>query len=222
VACGDPLAGTDYRGEALFKLEGQVLTVNTLPEPLRDAEFAVSMFWSPNEPLETRTLVEQPSVTTTVRFPSTFTLRVFEAPAEQHFPSADATTAFGLVLVYVDMNHDRRYDFSSGDRLLGGSLNRGLLYAKSDVAAESSPSGEALSAGFNVVMLPLESTTCMGMPPPMGAPNFDGPRFGCGEGRPPCPPGTTCDFMDGVCAASDVFELVIVPGFGLDHAFCRR
>lgn len=221
-ACGDPLAGTDYRGEPLFKLEGQISTVETLPDELRDAEFAVSMFWSPNDPVETTTLIEQPSVTTTVRFPSTFTLRVFEPPADEHFASTDAATAFGLVLVYVDADNDRRYSAAAGDQLLGGSMNRGLLYARDDVDAASSPSGNALTAGFNVVELPLIESSCSGFtqPPPHSG-GSGGPRFGCGDGHP-CPPGTSCDIEDNICAASDVFELVIRTRFQLMRAFCDR
>jgi hypothetical protein len=220
VSCGDPLAGADYRGEAIFKLEGQISTVQTLPDELRNAEFAVSMFWSPDEPAGTTRLIEQPSVTTTVHFPSTFILRVFEAPAEEHFPSADALAAFGLVLIYVDANGDRHYDRTAGDSLVGGSLLRGLLYAREDLEAAESPSGEALAAGFNVVDLPLDPESCMmSMPPPRGD-GFDGPIFGCAEGGR-CPPGAVCDPEDRICVASGVFELVILNQFLLERAFCR-
>ncbi len=221
-ACGDPLADTSYRGEPLFKLDGQISTVETLSSELREANFAVSMFWSPNDPIETTTLIEQPSVTTTVRFPSTFTLRVFEPPAAEHFSSSDAQTAFGLVLVYVDADNDQHFDASAGDKLVGGSTDRGLVYALSDVAAEDSPSGEALVAGFNVVDLPLQEQSCAMMMWMMGMRGGgDGPEFGCG-GERGCPPGTTCDPSEMICASSEVFELVIRTRFELQHAFCGR
>src|SRR5262245_48048293 len=103
-ACGDPLVSGDYRGEPIFKLEGQIATIAVLPSELRDADFSISLFWSPlrDPTAPDPVLIEQRSVTTTVRFPSTFELRVFQPPAEEHFASSDSAWVAGLLLVYVD------------------------------------------------------------------------------------------------------------------------
>ena len=44
LACGDALVSGEYRGEPIFKLEGQITTISVLPETLRDAELSISLF----------------------------------------------------------------------------------------------------------------------------------------------------------------------------------
>jgi xanthosine utilization system XapX-like protein len=224
TGCGDALVGGSYRGEPLFKVEGQIASIGVLPEALREADFAISVFWSPFEAPMSRMprFVEQSSVTTSVRFPSSFELRVFEPPGEAHFASADDAWVPGLLLVYADLDGDRSFRPEAGDVLVGGGLAQGLLYARLDVPAAESPTREALSAGFSVVDLPLGREACAAPPMRRG----DDPRrmepgsSFCGDGRG-CGPGTVCDPEDRICVPDTQLQLQIVPEFRLQQPFCR-
>lgn len=220
AGCGDPLTDAAYRGAPILKLDGQITTRGLLSADLLDSDFAVSLFWAPDN--SAPKLVEQSSVTTDVRFPSAFELRVFEPPTDTHFGDADAAWVVGLVLVYSDANVDARYEPNSDDEFVGGSLFRGLVYARSDIEASDAPHGQALSAGFNVVDLPF-ARECKSLKrrSPGGGPSQNGfnPMVqACAEG---CRPGFVCDEREGVCAPDETFNLLIDPEFALAHAICR-
>ena len=216
VACGDALTDARYRGAPIFKIEGQITTRNPLPEELLDANFAVSMFWTPNEDLGQPMLLEQPSVTTDVRFPSTFELRVFEPPTDEHLGSDVAPWGVGLVLVYVDADNNGRLAPFSDDLLIGGSIARGLIYARTALEPIDSPTGEALPAGFSVVDLPLNGS-CESLP---RKPVY-GRFFAAGRGCSGCPGGFVCDASERVCVPDESFNLVILPDFGLASVICE-
>ena len=218
-ACGDSLTTADYRGAPIFKLEGQVTTRITLTEDLRNADFAVSLFWAPDGDLSAPTLVEQSSVTTNVRFPATFELRVFEPPGDEHLGSAETPWGVGLVLVYIDGDGDDRYTLDSPDELVGGSVSRGFVFARTDLSPDASPTGEALSAGFSVISLPL-GAACSTLPrSPFSGRTRGSNAISCSSG---CRPGFVCDDEDQVCIPDETFNLVIVPDFALTSVICRN
>lgn len=221
AGCGDALVGTDYRGDPIFKLEGRIASVGALPEAIEDASFLVSMFWVPTTTstaerrLEPR---EQPSVSTNVEFPATFVLRIFEPPEDLHYASDDSSWVIGLLLVYADMDGDSVFDPIGGDQIIGGTLRRGILYARGPVEADASPNGEALEPGFTLVDLPLR---CPREPKATGdAWNRDPPPpFNC-DPRHPCRPGSVCDPVDRVCVAAEPLVLEIVGSFHPDRSLC--
>ncbi len=218
ASCGDPLADAAYRGTPIFKLEGQITTVDLLPPELLDATFGVSIFWAPEGDLTDPRLVEQPSVTTDVRFPSTFELRVFEPPNDLHFGSATAAWVVGLVLAYVDQDADGVYAEGAADELIGGSLRRGILYARTELESSQSPNLQVVRQGFSVVDLPLR-TTCAALPRPqlMGR-RGGGFSFTCDQ---ECPAGFVCDARERVCRPDETFNLLITPTFDLRSVICR-
>lgn len=219
ASCGEPLVGAEYRGSPIFKLSGQVLARRALPDELLEETFIVSIFWARGGLVIRPDLSEQRSVTTQVSFPATFELRVFEPPTDDLFGSADESWIVGLALVYVDTDRDGR--FSSGtDTLIGGSTNRGLLFARAQTDAENSPTGAALEAGFSLLDLPVEASCgdvplARGVSPPEGLRNFAG---SCTSG---CRPGFVCDVADGTCAVAETFTLFVDTGFTLAALLCR-
>lgn len=216
AACGDALVDADYRGQPIFKLEGQITARRALPEEQLDASFVVSVFWAPTSGGRVLGLVEQDSLTTSVRFPATFELRVFEPPSDEHFGSARAAWVVGLVLVYIDADGDRR--FTAGvDDVVGGSGSRGLVYARSPVAAPASPTQSRLEVGFGVVDLPLDGG-CDALASRRGETMEPLERKVCNGG---CPEGLVCDQRERVCRPDETFVLFIDTAFAPLAAVCR-
>jgi hypothetical protein len=155
ISCGDPLVDNTYRGEPIWFVEG---TINA-PEKLDDDlslgdDVRASLFWIPNlSVLDQPVLVEQSSVTAEVRFPATFEVRVFEPPDVSHFVNFDDRYAAALLLIYVDKNLDGFY--GAADQVVGGTLNKVLLFARETVPAEASPTGEPIPVGFSLGQPPL-------------------------------------------------------------------
>lgn len=222
VGCGDALVSGDYRGEPIFKVEGQITAITPLQGALADADLSISLFWSPlkDPTAPNQELFEQKSVSTTVRFPATFQLRVFEPPGDDYFASADASWVAGLLLVYVDSDADGLFDGS--EPLVGGMRGRGLLYARTALAGADSPTGVPLAAGFNVIDLPFTQVTCEqgGQMDHRGG--GGGPMsFGCAADRP-CREGLVCDLTDRTCRPSETLQLTIEPNFMLGRPLCMR
>lgn len=175
-ACGDPIVDTSYRGEPIWFVEGTINAPDQLDGLRLGDEVRASLFWSPNlnqadQPL---VLIEQTSVTAEVRFPATFEVRVFEPPELDHFVTFDGRYAVALLLIYVD--EDRDGFFGANDDVVGGTLNKALVFAREVVPAGESPSDAEIPIGFSLVNPPLAcptSTYREYAPPP---PPPEGPR----------------------------------------------
>ena len=150
IGCGDPIVDGSYRGDPILLVEGQMQSTTTLPEELRNERFLVSIFWLQSLQSAEPTVIEQPGVTTELRFPTSVQLRVFRAPQEQHYLADASDVALGVILVYVDSDRDGRYHPSGREPIVGGSLQKGLAFARIPTAGQSSPTGETLPAGFSL------------------------------------------------------------------------
>ena len=157
--CGDALVDDSYRGEPLTQIKGQLRSF----EPGRPSsnQFYVSVFWSTSglPVIDTTQLVEQDSVGVKLEFPNSFLLNVFDVPtAAGQVVSVDGKMNYwlGMLLIYEDVNGDQRFDSSE---LRGGAEDTILIYSKTGLDAASSPTGRRLSAGYQVMRLPI-SCTC--------------------------------------------------------------
>lgn len=214
--CGDPLVDAGYRGVPLLEIDGQVTTLRKLPDAILDATLGVSVFWAPTRGGRVLRVVEQDSITTSVRFPSAYALRVFEPPGDEHFGSAEAAWVVGIVLVYIDEDADGRFD-PGVDDIVGGST-RGLLYARSSVPPEASPSGFAIEPGFAVTELPLRGACDALGTRRMGTMPSTAMRPACGR----CPPGFVCEPRGGGCVVAESFDLIVDLAFAPLAAICRE
>ena len=170
LSCGDPIVDNTYRGEPIWFVEGTINAPDKLDGLSLGDEVRASLFWIPNLSVQDQpVLVEQSSVTAEVRFPATFEVRVFEPPSVTHFVAFDDRYAAALLLIYIDEDLDGVY--SARDRVVGGTLNKVLLFARSEVPAEESPTNAQIPIGFSLVQPPLNcpQTAAGGreMPPPL-------------------------------------------------------
>ncbi len=192
-AC-EPVVDTGYRGESLFSFSGRIETFSQLSE--NPAPYRVSVFWLPDSgetALKPELLDEQASVSVSVTFPLAFDIDVFTPPGPDLLLDDGRGFGLGLILAYQDRDGNGRY---SPGELVGGSEERGLLYAPEPVGQAASPSGETLAAGFHLTRLPLKC--------PVDA-RFRIPTTDCGA-----PLGAACksdaDCGAGVCLTEIGFE----------------
>ncbi|MBI2375729.1 MAG: hypothetical protein HYV07_17165 [Deltaproteobacteria bacterium] len=209
---------TGYRGEPILRLEGVLSSFGPGGVPVNDEDSVlVSVFWIRDFAVHPPALVEQSSVSTALRFPRGFELRVFEPPSSEHFLLADDRVAIGLVLVYADRNADGSFD-PRIDALIGGNLRRGLVYGTSAIAAQDSPTHADVPLGFSLLDLPLGGCASTEHRPPQG--QHGRPVLHCsGEGV--CPEGFVCDRVFAICVPADQFEVVIGGDFDLMRPICR-
>jgi len=152
AGCGDPLVGVDYSGTPLLSFEGQIRTIDDLPAS--SAPLRLSVFYSPQGRTDApaAALVEDRTVSVAVGFPSTFRVNVFQPPPASWLVEGSGF-AIASILVYEDT--DRAGHFVPGrSRVLGGSLDRAVLYAPAPLPAKQSPTDAPLSAGMALVVLP--------------------------------------------------------------------
>jgi len=145
------LVAGEYRGEPLFSFKGFIFSfMEELPD---EDSIRVAIAWIPNkeDPNLEEGVIDQNSISMTIRFPSSLDINIFHPPAQAAY-GEQADYAWGYVVVYEDHNNNRR--FEPGE-LLGGSPTRGILYAPLEVAAEDSPTGGILPKGFSLLYLPF-------------------------------------------------------------------
>lgn len=182
--CGDALVDSAYRGTVLFSFTGNVMGATdavSAGEPIR-----IAVFWSPQGPrtMGTEGLVEQPSASQQAVLPFSFTLNLFDTPpAAQIFtPQDGGPYAIAQLLGYPDRNHSGRRD---GDEpIVAASSSRALLYAPSALAADRSPTGQAIPAGYHLI---VASIPCGPRPPT----------------PPPTPSGASCPVSLGQSCSAD-------------------
>ncbi|MFO0728920.1 MAG: hypothetical protein U1E65_34390 [Myxococcota bacterium] len=218
LACGDPITGADYRGEPILRLTGRIESVGRGVAVPEGKEALVSMFWKTNLSTVTASLVAQDSVSTAITFPSTFEIRVFDPPTTADLVASDGRFGVGLLLVYVDLDGDHHYGPS--EPVIGGNLQKALVWADQVIAATESPFATALPEGFSLVKQPFMA--CMGqMMHEQGHPAPDGgPHVSACVSDATCPQDFQCDLSFKVCVPKDDFELEIGGEFDLNRASC--
>jgi hypothetical protein len=218
AACGDPVTGSDYRGEPILRLTGRIDSVGPGIE-IRDGEEAlVSMFWKTDLSTTATSLRAQDSVSTAIEFPSSFEIRIFEPPTGEDLVQSDGRFGLGLLLVYLDRDGDRAFDRE--EPLIGGNLAKAIAWASEPVSADESPFSLAIPEGFSLVSQPF--VTCTSQPPPGGMNRgpLEGSHVSTCFSDDMCPPEFACDHMFSVCVPRDTFRLVIGGEFDIDHASC--
>jgi len=158
-SCGDALVDETYLGEPLVRVEGQLRSFE--PGRATGNPFYVSIFWNTlgNTSIDVPNLLEQTAVGVKVEFPNSFVLNVFEAPvADGRVKSTQDSNAYwlGLLLIYEDVNKNGRFESTE---LRGGAEDTVLIYTEKALSPSVSPTGRALTAGYQVVRLPI-SCTC--------------------------------------------------------------
>jgi hypothetical protein len=151
AACGDPLITRDFRGEPLFSIEGRVVDIRYNLDSTERLEAAISWSLTGDTTTDPLQIVEQSSVATSVTFPATFKINIFEAPTDPRLYALDRYFV-GELMVYEDTNGDRT--ISPGE-IRGGASSSAVLFAAADISKESSPTGGPLPKGFTQVNLPL-------------------------------------------------------------------
>lgn len=153
--CGDPLVSDQYRGEPLFRFSGQVVAFDGVPQ----AEYnpRLSIFWSKTGRTDVAVddLVEQPSASVKVSFPSEFEVLIFNPPEPVHM--VNASYGLALILIYNDVDDDGWFNPNKSDEtIIGGSEERVLVYARKAFDAAQSPVHMSIPAGFSALWLPIE------------------------------------------------------------------
>ncbi len=176
AGCSDALVGTDYHGEPLLELEGKVEQLEAPgftgkwgesgnqkwempggPAP-EEGDLKLAMFWSKGgtdgEEDSLFAAVEQHAVTTST-FPARYQLTLYQPPPASLLHTDEDGSgryAIGLLIVYVDLDHDGRWN-AEVDKLVGGAPGRALAYT--DTGAESVHFG-TLGPGYHRLREPKD------------------------------------------------------------------
>jgi hypothetical protein len=153
-ACGDALVDTNYRGTSLLTFEGQVRYA-TSHFPKREYNIRLSVFWSPEGPKSDKDrMVEQPSASILIDFPSAFQISLYQPPESKHFMIDHPKVAIGRIMLYDERDNEKGYKKKKDD-FVGGAVSKGIVYASEFVPAGESGLGLALEPGFHLVNLPM-------------------------------------------------------------------
>ncbi len=213
AGCGEGLVDPDYRGEPLFRLEGQIRSVVELPPEVREAPIRASVFWNPEvRPGAPARLLEQASTSAEVRFPATFVMTFFRPPEPQHFAAVQPPQAVGLILVYADLDADGRYD-PERDRLVGGTREIGVLYT---------PPATGDGAG-SFVIIELEDGLCLREVEDDDHEDGREPGHESGpycDATTPCGTGLVCDVGASICETDHPLDLEISARFRPEVLSC--
>lgn len=161
AGCGE-LAGADWRGERLFTISGDVLSLD--PWSLQ-GNLRVALFWAWDDEHP----VEQ-SVVVDTSFPAHYELEVYAWPPEESMfqaPWSSVPLAAGVPLLYDDADLDGRYD--EGEALVGGPQDAGVLYVPpvsgaTLVSADPTVPTIPITSGFRSVPNDLQTTLCGDLP----------------------------------------------------------
>lgn len=209
VGCGTPLTNEAYRGEPLFKVEGQLGSASSTKETPQNVR--ASIFWSSAFEVESvQDLVEQSSTSAEVRFPSTFELRFFRRPEIEHALKDTQGVSIGVMLLYEDRDQNKL--FNGDDRLLGGTTSKGIVFSKGPLTL----SGVSIPAGFSLIDLPFLNCPEELFPNPHEA-HMHGVESCAVQG---CPEELRCDQRFGFCFPRSPLMLVIEDDFSVQRALC--
>ncbi len=215
AGCGDPLVDAEYRGEPILRLIGRVSALRGDAGTSND-EALVSLFWNTDLGVDPPALVEQQSISTNLQFPNEFEVLVFEPPTEQHLLQDDARLAVGFLLVYSDRDGDRA--FGPQDDIVGGNVNKALMWATEDVAGADAPFGADIPAGFS--LLRVGEMQCEASMNSARASMRHSTTVRMCTSNDSCPADFSCDTTFRVCVPRDGFDLVIGEDFDLTGASC--
>jgi len=155
AGCNGSLVGHDYQGDPLFSIQARLYSYQDLR--FLDSDIRVSLFWSPSGktdvPLEE--LIEQVSVSTSIRLPNVTTVHIYHPPLDHYLRREDPRYGVALILVYTDRDGNGRLTPSANpSELLGGGEDTVLLYAPYLLEATQSPTDQILFPGFYLAHLP--------------------------------------------------------------------
>ena len=153
-ACGDALVDAQWRGEALFTINGFVYLALS-PEEfeatdyLQDGELRTALFWAPTRgsSYSLAGAVEQ-DVSAVGSFPARFALTIYAPPPTELLrpdPETSADFAVGLLVAYRDINGNDQWDRAT-ERFVGGATDRFVLYVPNGIA---NTAFGRLDAGFH-------------------------------------------------------------------------
>ncbi len=124
--CGDPLAKSDYRGEPLVVLTGEIIVQEALGPEVSPS---VAVLWSAPPP--DGPIVETAAEVTTA-FPSRYELRAYLPPTDEAIQASridDGERALGAILVFDDVSGDGVFE-QDVDTVLGGSGGALLVWTE--------------------------------------------------------------------------------------------
>lgn len=189
LSCGDATVDGAYRGDPIAQFPALArFAAEMLPRfrPAPGGEVRVAIFWSPldGDFAALDRLEEDPDTGTVAVVGHTFVLSLFDRPS---------ALRLGRVLAYRDDDGDGHY--GPDEVLVGAAQGEGVIYARTALGAEDSPTGNPLAAGYHAVLLPLPAA-CGLSPPPVEGPPCDVPLGAR------CADDDACG--DGICLRSDV------------------
>ena len=152
VSCGQMAVDGHYRGEPLFAIRGTVSVTATRSD--LSGELRVALFWARpgsagGAPLDAVTAVEQ-EVGTASSFPARVALTVHERPGAELIataPDVQGTFALGMLLVYLDVDGDGRWDRGL-EELVGAAPDAVVVYAPAGLTGGRYGT---LAAGFHLL-----------------------------------------------------------------------
>jgi hypothetical protein len=204
TGCGDPVVDTDYRGDSLLTLQGQLrATPNYQPEgPLH-----VALVWFPKSMLESEDGAEVPDLYMTVAedmviegtFPLDYRFDVFQPPPPEALGTwgegLQGKGAMGFLVAYEDLNGNGKLDRipldgTPKDRVIGSSFYESPQYMV--LYADTAQPG--VNAGFNIA------------------------RAGEDEGEPVFVPSST-ELPLTLTAGGDAYDALVCEGGPLTYLF---
>ncbi len=196
AACHDSLAGGDYEGASLLYIQGN----STGESPYVDLDNPIvraSLFWNPAgaEPFgDISALSEQPSNGIDVRFPGLLDWNLFDAPLPAQIATSPSGARYAIGYLFLYRDYDSDGVFGDGDKLVGSSTGRAVLYAPQALAATDWPGHMAVPAGYHLISLPLHCNAMQARPAGNGSCGV--PLGASCTGNGDCGDGGVCEVTD--------------------------
>ena len=168
VGCGDAAVDGNFRGDALFTLTGKVALDLGAVATTDSGELRAALFWakptgSPDAAIfDSVTAVEQ-ELGAASTFPARYTLTIRRPPPATLIGTAadvQGPFAVALVLVYLDLNGDARWDHAT-ESLVGSAPDSFVLYAPEGL---SGGRYGAVTPGFHLLVEAIEGQPCEATP----------------------------------------------------------
>jgi hypothetical protein len=168
AACGDAAVDGEYRGEALFTLTGKVALDLGAVTTTDSGELRAALFWAkPSgsadaDIFDSVTSVEQ-ELGAASTFPARYTLTIRRPPPASLIGTAadvHGRFAVALVLVYLDLNGDARWDHAT-ESLVGSAPDSFVLYAPEGL---SGGRYGPVRPGFHLLVEAVEGHPCENAP----------------------------------------------------------
>jgi hypothetical protein len=165
IACGESLNGTDYFGEPMLTMSGEVISTSVVGE--RDGEIRIALLWNlPDDlviesdngaELETRTIIN-------------WSMTLYHPPSENMLYAVDGNeNAAGFPVLYLDSDGSGTWN---EEWILGGSRGGFVFYTSGDLQVPPDADFDESTlpvTGYNVVK-PPSCQTSGPIPPPTVTP----------------------------------------------------